>query len=235
MFRTIKMYGPHAGGHTSDTVLGIIGAFFLMLAILCRWFAGDDNLSGLFLTFCMAAWSYPFLVLIFVKGPEGYLLEKDKIIFRCKYKTNKLLYKDIKCVIITNFMVSARITKTPWVAMIGKDEKEILSYIMNDKKRHVLTSDNIKYELGEKIGVWHPGNIWTIFKKGSSTTYDYGFCWNKKEMYKVWEGFGGDYYIAASVIHNYKDEFHAICARYGIDRHRIHIIDDTVKGEFIWR
>lgn len=34
MFRLMKRYGPHAGGHTSDFVLGIIGAVFFVLSIV---------------------------------------------------------------------------------------------------------------------------------------------------------------------------------------------------------
>lgn len=60
-------------------------------------------------------------------------------------------------------------------------------------------------------------------------------AWNKREMHKVLEGFGGDYYIAASVISNYGEELNTICKQYGIDRQRIHIIDDTINGEFIWQ
>lgn len=236
MFRIMKRYCPHAGGHTSDFVLGIIGASFLLLSIVFGWFVvRDENLSGLFLSLCIGAWFCPFTILVFVKLPEGYLLEQDRIVYHCKCKKNQLLYKDIKCIIVTNFVVSSRITKTPWAAVIGKEENEIISYVMSDKKRHVLTSDDMKYKLGEKIGVWHPGNIGKILKKGSCTTYDYGFVWNKKEMYKILEGFGGDYYIAASVIYNYKEDFHEICEKYGIDNQRIYIIDDTVNGEFVWR
>lgn len=193
-----------------------------------------ENLFILLFSLCLGAWFYPFIILIFVKLPEGYLLEQDRIVYHCKCKKNQLLYKDIKCIIVTNFVVSLTITKTPWVAVIGKEENEIISYVMSDKKRHVLTSDDMKYKLGEKIGVWHPGNIGKIFKKGSCTTYDYGFVWNKKEMYKVLEGFGGDYYIAASVIYNYKEEFHALREKYDTGNQRIHIIDDTVNGEFVW-
>lgn len=234
MFRAIKSYCPHAGGHTSDIVLGTIGLFFLVLGILCQWIIGISDLGGLFFTLCIAAWYYPFGMLIFVKLPDGYLLEKDKLVFYCKFKRNELLYEDIKCIIITNLIVSLRTTKTPWVAMIGEQENELLSYLNNDKKKHVLTSTDIKCMLGEKIGFWHPGNSEKFFQKGSRTIHNYGFCWNKREMYKVLEGFKGDYYIAASVFSNYKEECDALCEKYSIDRQRIHIVDDSCEGEFIW-
>lgn len=236
MFRLIKRYWPDARGHTVELVLGSIGLFFLMLSIVFRWLVvRNADLSGLFFYLCLGAWYVPFGILIFMKLPKGYLLEQDKIVFYCKCKRNQLLYEDIKCIIVTNFEFNARIDKRPWVAVIGKEEDEIISSIMNDKRRHVLASSDINYKLGEKIGFWHTGNVWEIFKRGSSTTYDYGFLWNKKEMYKVLEGFKGDYYIAASVIHNYEEDFHAICEKYSIDHQRIHIIDDTINGEFIWR
>lgn len=236
MFRAMRMYDPQSGGHIVEEVLGILGLFFFVLGIVFRWsVVKDSDLSILFLAFAIAAWYCPLMMLIFVKWPAGYLLEKDGIVFHCKFKKNKILYEEIKYIIISNTTVSTRITKTPWVGIIGEQQNEIPRYLINGKKRHVLTSGDIKYILGEKIGYYHPGNIWNIFKKGSSTIYNYGFWWNKKEMYKVLEGFQGDYYIAASVISNYNDDFNAICKQYGVDSQRIHIIDDSINGEFIWR
>lgn len=235
MFRAMRMYNPQSGGHIVEEVLGILGMFFFVLSVVFRWLIVKDNdLSGVFFVFGIAAWYCPLMILIFVKMPQGYLLEKDGIVFNCKFKKNKLLYEEIKCIIISNTTVSMRITKTPWIGIIGEQQNEILQYLINGKKRHVLTSDDIKVKLGEKIGYYHPGNIWKILKKGSSTIYNYGFWWNKKEMYKILEGFRGEYYIAASVISNYNDEFNAICKRYDIDGQRIHVIDDSTNGAFIW-
>lgn len=235
MFRTIKMYSPYLGGHTLETVLGIIGAFFMLLGIVFRYLIIKDiNLSDLFFAFCVAAWFCPFFELIFIKWPEGYLLEKDRVVFHCKCKRNELLYKDIRCIIIVNTVVKLSTTKTPWIAMIGESQDEILRYLINENKRHVLTNSDIQWRLGEKIGWFHYEYMWKIFKKGSSIIYNYGFVWNKQEIHKVLEGFKGDYYIAASVISNYSDKLNVVCKQYGIDDQRIHIIDDSINGEFIW-
>lgn len=234
LYSPIKMYSPESGGHTAETVLDIIGAFFLILSIIFQWLGGKHDLSGVFFAACMSGWCYPFMAFIFIKWPSGYLLEKDRIVFHCKYKKNELLYEDIQCIIISNVAVGHRITKTPWVAVIGEQQDEFLQYLINENKRHVLTSSDIQCKLGDKIGWFHYEYMHKIFKKGSSIIYNYGFWWNKKEIHKVLEGFRGDYYIAASVISNYGDEMNTICKQYGIDNQRIHIIDDTTNGEFIW-
>lgn len=236
MFRAMKMYNPGFGGNGMEKVLGILGLFFFVLGMIFQWsIIKDSNLSGLFFAFAIAAWYCPLLFFLFVKWPAGYLLEKDRIVFHCLFHKNELLYEDIQCIIISNTTVKLRITKTPWICMIGEQQDEILQYLINEKKRHVLTEDDIKMKLGNKIGCFDYGFAWTIFQKGSSTIYNYGFWWNKREMHKVLEGFGGDYYIAASVISNYGAEWNAICEQYGIDHQRVHIIDDSINGEFIWR
>lgn len=237
MFRTIKMYSPYKGGQTLEKVLGIMGAFFMLLGIVLQYLiVKNSDLSGLFFAFCVAAWYVPLVELILIKWPEGYLLEKDRIVFHCKCKRNELLYEDIRCIIIVNAVVERRgtTTKTPWIAMIGELQDDILQYLINKNKKHVLRSRDIQWRLGEKIGWFHYEYLWKIFKKGSSTIYNYGFIWNKQEIHKVLEGFKGDYYIAASVISNYSDELNAVCKQYGIDNQRIHIIDDSINGEFIW-
>ena len=53
-------------------------------------------------------------------------------------------------------------------------------------------------------------------------------------MYKIFKGFGGNYYIARSIIENYRDEFDNIAKEYGISDKRIHVIDDSTNGEFLW-
>lgn len=235
MFRAMKMYNPQSGGHMLENVLGILGAFFLALSVTFRWIIVKNNdLSGLFFALCMSAWFSPIMIYLFVKLPYGYLLDKDGIVFNCKFKKNKLLFENIKYIIIVNAKFRLRITKTPWIGMFGEHQDEFLQYLLYDKKRHVLTSDNIKCYLGEKIGHYDAENLYKILKKGSSTVYNYGFVWNKKEIHKILEGFKGDYYIAASVISNHNDEFNAICKQYKIDTQRIHIIDDSTNGEFIY-
>ena len=101
-------------------------------------------------------------------------------------------------------------------------------------RRYVLSSNNIRVKLGAEIGCYHPGNIWTIFNKGSSAISDYGFIWNKREIYKIFKGFRGDYHIAASVIESYRDKFDNIVKEYGISDNQIHVIDDSTDGEFLW-
>ncbi len=129
---------------------------------------------------------------------------------------NKLLYKDIKNIIISNAQWNYRIVKTPYVTVIGGEQDEILQYGIDNPKRHVLTSNDIRYKLGAEIGCYHPGNIQEMFKKGSSIIYNYGFVWNKREMYKIFKSFSGDYYIAPSVHENFRDEFDDIVKKYDI-------------------
>ncbi|MCM1288189.1 MAG: hypothetical protein NC240_07740 [Clostridium sp.] len=147
---------------------------------------------------------------------------------------NKLLYQDIKCIIISNAQGNYTITKTPYVTVIGGEKDEILQYCIKSSKRHVLTSNNIRYKLGAEIGCYHPENIQELFKKGSSTIYNYGFAWNKRVMDKLLKGFGGDYYIAASVLGNFRNEFDGIVKKYNIGSERIFVIDDSTNGKFIW-
>lgn len=147
---------------------------------------------------------------------------------------NKLLYQDMKCIIISNAQGNYTITKTPYVTVIGGKKDKILQYCIDSPKRHVLTSNNIRYKLGAEIGFFHIGNIREIFKKGSSTIYNYGFVWNKNEMYKIFKGFRGSYYIAASVLGNFRNEFNNIVKKYNISEERIFVIDDSTNGKFIW-
>lgn len=237
MFRAIKMYNPDQGswGYTVDKVLCVIGVFFMLLGIVFQYFVvKDSNFADLFYAFCISAWACPLFFFIFVKWPAGYLLEKDRIVFHCKCKKNELLYEDIKCIIIVNASAKYGVTKTPWIAVIGEQQDEILQYLINKNKYRVLRDWDIQWKLGEKIGWFHYEYIWKLFKKGSSTIHNYGFYWNKKEIHKIYEGFRGDYYIAASVISNFGVELNAIYKQYDIDYQRIHIIDDRVNGEFIW-
>ncbi|MDE6713991.1 MAG: hypothetical protein K2K20_09665 [Lachnospiraceae bacterium] len=240
MFRAIKMYNPYPELQVAEKALSILGLFFFVLGIVFRYSIIKDNelihqLTDLFFAFSIAAWYYPFFAFIFVKWPAGYLLKKDRIVFHCKYKKNELLYEDIQCIIISNTQIRLQTTKTPWITMIGEQSDEILQYLMNENRKYVLRDVDIKSKLGEKIGWFHYEYIWKIFKKGSSAIYNYGFGWNKQEIHKVLDGFRGDYYIAASVISNYRDEVNAICKQYDIDSQRIHIIDDSINGEFIWQ
>jgi hypothetical protein len=75
---------------------------------------------------------------------EGYIIQDDGFFFKYRFIKNKLLYKDIKCIIISNTQVNYRITKTPYITVIGGEKDEILQYCIDSPKRHVLTSDNSK-------------------------------------------------------------------------------------------
>lgn len=57
-------------------------------------------------------------------------------------------------------------------------------------------------------------------------------AWNKREIYKVLNGFSGDYYVAASIIECYRKKFDEIVKEYDIDKKRIHIIDDLTYRKF---
>ena len=54
-------------------------------------------------------------------------------------------------------------------------------------------------------------------------------------MYKVFRGFQGDYYVAASVYGNFRNEIDDIQKKYHVSSNRIHIMDDSTDGKFIWK
>lgn len=169
-----------------------------------------------------------------IKMREGYALEQDCIYYRYMLSTQKLLYKDIKCIIIANSCAGGRIKNIPCVVMIGGEPEKILHYCMNSERFHVLSMDEIRENLGEEIGYYGSENFWRIFRKGAFTIHDYGFVWNKGEMHKVLKGFPGDYYVAASVIDCWRKKYDEIVKKYGIDKKRIHIMDDSTYGIFRW-
>mgnify|MGYP000038980815 CR=1 FL=1 len=208
---------------------------FQVWEVLVNYVFEYRDLAGVFWGFCLSSWYIP-VILFFFKLEGGYIVQDDCIIFKYRFLKNKLLYTDIKCIIISNLEApNFKSTKTPHVTVIGGEQDEILQYCIDSPKRHVLTSLDIQYKLGAEIGCYHPGNIREIFKKGSSIIYNYGFVWNKREMYKIFKGFLGEYYIAASVYENFRDEFNDIVKKYDISRERICVIDDSTNGKFIWR
>lgn len=217
-----------------ERVLIICGIILFICSLLFYFAFGYKNLAGLFFAFCLASWFIP-AELFLLKLYQGYAIQDDGIFFKYRFLRNKLLYNDINCIIISNSMINYAIGKIPHVTVIGGEQDEILQYCMNSKKRHVLSSDDIRYTLGAEIGCYHPENIWEIFKKGSYKIYNYGFVWNKREMNKIFKGFPGDYYIAASVLENFRNEFDDIVKEYNISDNRIHIIDDSTDGKFTWR
>ena len=73
-----------------------------------------------------------------------------------------------------------------------------------------------------------------LFKKGSSTLENYGFAWREEEMDQILEKYPGDYYIAASVLEYFGEKFDGLVKKYKFRRGRIHVIDDSTNGEFIW-
>lgn len=233
--RNEKLYAPQFDISLIiiEKVLLISGCMLFVCYLLICFVTDDRNLAHVFLGFCFGAWYVPVLSLIF-KLCEGYSVQETGICFRYRFMKHKLLYKDIKCIIISNYNLHSKIIKIPYITVIGGEQDEILRYCINSKKRHVLSSIDIRYKLGAEIGCYYPGNIWKILKKGSSVISNYGFVWNKREMYKIFKGFGGNYYIARSIIENYRDEFDNIAKEYGISDKRIHVIDDSTNGEFLW-
>lgn len=174
-------------------------------------------------------------IVYIIKMREGYALEEDGIYYKYMLSTRKLLYKDIKCIIIANSCAGGRIKNTPCVIMMGGESEKILHFCMNSERFHVLSMDEIREQLGEEIGCYRPENFWRIFRKGAFTISDYGFEWNKGEMHKVLKGFSGDYYVAASIIDCWRKKYDEIVKEYGIDEKRIHIMDDSTYGIFRWR
>ncbi|MGN0246899.1 MAG: hypothetical protein ACI4DK_13175 [Lachnospiraceae bacterium] len=228
-----KIYYPRADIYLVEKISLISGWMFFICYLLIYYVIGNKDIADIFLAFCLSS-CFISCWHVFCKLREGYSIQEDGICFRYRFIKHKLLYEDIKCIIIVNSYGNNKIVKTPYIIVIGGEQNEILQYCNNFPFRHVLASINIMVKLGAEIGCYHPGNIWTIFNKGSSAISDYGFIWNKREMYKIFKGFRGDYHIAASVIESYRDKFDDIVKEYGISDNQIHIIDDSTDGEFLW-
>lgn len=228
-----KKYYPRFNSYLLEKILIICGIVFFICFLLFSYVFDSRDLACVFLGLCLSSWFIP-VTLSFFKLKEGYIIREDGIFFKYRFTNNKLLYQDMKCIIISNAQGNYTITKTPYVTVIGGEKDRILQYCIDSPKRHVLTSNDIRYKLGVEIGFFHIGNIRETFKKGSSTIYNYGFVWNKNEMYKIFKGFGGDYYIAASVLGNFRNEFDDIAKKYNISEERIFVIDDSTNGKFIW-
>ena len=228
-----KIYYPRFDSYLIEKILIICGIVLFICTLLFNYVFESRDLAGVFWGFCLSSWFIP-VTLFFFKLWEGYIIQDDCIIFKYRFLKNKLLYTDIKCIIISNGQGNYTIVKTPYITVIGGEQDKILQYCIDSPKRHVLTSSDIRYKLGAEIGCYHPGNIREIFKKSSSIIYNYGFVWNKREMYKIFKGFRGDYYIAASVYENFRDEIDDIAKKYDISRERICVINDSTNGKFVW-
>jgi hypothetical protein len=226
-----KIYYSRFNSYLIEKILIICGIVLFVCFLIFNFVFESRDLAGVFWGLCLSSWLIP-VTLFFFKLMEGYIIQDDGFFFKYRFTKNKLLYKDIKCIIISNTQGNYRITKTPYVTVIGGEKDEILQYCIDSPKRHVLTSNNIRYKLGAEIGCFHPENIREIFK--TSVIYNYGFVWNEREMYKIFKGFLGDYYIAASVLENFRDEFDDIVKKYDISSNRIHVINDSINGKFIW-
>ncbi len=227
-----KLYNSRFESYQAERVLIVCGVVTLICALLLYYVFDSEDLADILGAFSLAFW-YASVLFFLSKLADGYMIQDDAIVFRYRFMKRKLLYKDIKCIIISNVLLKG-ITKTPHITVIGGEQDKILQYCLNAPKRHVLTDIDIKYRLGEEIGYYYPDNFWKKFKKGSSVIYNCGFWWNKREMHKIFSGFPGIYYVAASVLENYHDEFDDIVKKYGISSERICIMDDSTNGEFIW-
>lgn len=188
-----KIYYPRIDSYLIEKILIICGMVLFICTLLINYVFEYRDLAGVFWGFCLSSWYIP-VILFFFKLEGGYIVQDDCIIFKYRFLKNKLLYTDIKCIIILNLEApNFKSIKTPHVTVIGGEQDEILQYCIDSPKRHVLTSLDIQYKLGAEIGCYHPGNIREIVKKGSSIIYNYGFVWNKREMYKIFKGFLGEY------------------------------------------
>ena len=225
-----KTYDPLFHSDVQEKVLFICGIVFFLCALLDHVFNGG-SLADLFFAFCLAAW-YLLAMLLFFKLWNGYCIRDDGIVFHCRLVKNKLLYQDIQCILVTNGWRRHGIVKTPYVALIGGKPDEILRYCAENPRHRVLSSADIQSKLGAAIG--HYEEIQQMFRKGSSHICNYGFLWNKREMHRILERFSGNYYIAASVLQNFYDEFRDIAKKYSISSERIHVINDSTNGKFIW-
>lgn len=227
-----RLYYPRFNSYMLERVLFICGVPLIIGYLLSNYFFKDESLADFFLIMCLCCWYIPVLF-FFLRLSEGYNIQKDCIYFKYRFKMHKLFYKDIKCIIIVNGQINSKIVKTPYVIIIGGEQERILQYCRNRKKPHVLACNEIKYELGAEIGCYHPGNVWEMFKRGSSTVFDYGFMWNQREIHKLLTGFCGKYYVAKSVIGCYPNKFDEIIKKYGINKEQINIFDDSTNGEFL--
>lgn len=232
--RNKRLYSRTLYYAPAEDALLIIGLLFLIGSFFIGIFQRDKDLEVLFWVFCISAWFMPVFNFFF-NLEDGYTLEEDCIYYRSRFITYKLLYKDIKCIIIAHMSLGAgRTSKTPCVVMIGGEQEEILKYCTDGNRRGLLTSNIIEHILGAEIGDFSPENFWETIKKGPSVVCDYGFVWNKREIHKVLKGFQGDYYVAASVVEGYRKIYDEIVENFNIDKERIHIIDDATKERFKW-
>ncbi len=241
MFR-IKMQYPDFKSEIGEKVLGICGAILLVPAGIFKIVFKDYNLSVIFMALALSAW-YPLIILIVYEWWKGYIIEDDGIYFKHRFLKHKILYKNIRCIIISNGCVH-NIHSTymdykkkiaPWLTIMGGETDKILKYCMEDNpRRHVLRNIDIEYVLGADIGCYNPENFYKIFSKKSWKIYNYGFVWNIKNTNKILKAYTGDYYIASSISSNYSEEIKTICEKYGINNERIHIIEDSTNGEFVW-
>lgn len=230
--RVRRLYNRRVYSVLLEEVSIIIGILFLMGAFLVRTIWENKDFEKLFLALSFSLW-YLLIFVIPFNLMEGYFLEEDCICYRYRFIPQKLLYKDIKCIIITHISSGLRTRPTPCVIMVGGEQEKVLQYCMEEKSG-VLISRAVERILGADIGCYSVDNFWEMFKRGSSVVRDYSFVWNKREMHKVLEGFQGDYYVSASVIDYYDEEYGEILEKYDIDKKRIHIIDDSVDGKFRW-
>lgn len=229
-----EMCGRRVDSYKFDKVLLIGGTVLAIIAVILQLISYDPDIILLPATFAITFWAL-LACIIGVKLREGYTIEEDGICFRYRFQQHKLRFEDINCIIISNANMRQMTTRGLWVTIIGGEQNAILEYCMNGNKTQVLSGLNIEYKLGAAIGFYSMGNVWEMFKAGSATIKNYDFVWSDRIIYKLFEGYKGDYYIAASVFSHSQKELEDLFKRYSVSSERIHIIDDSTNGVFVWR
>lgn len=215
-----RLYNPLFGNHAIENFLLIISAVQIVIAVVCKMFLIHE-IGEIF--FALAYGDLLAYVIIFLyKLCVGYSVDDESIEFR-RIKKDKIYFKDINCIIFSNKVVRMGISKTVWVTLVSGETKDIVSFCENYNKKYVLTDSDIKNRLD-----------CVRANQDSSLGKYYGFIWNQKEMHKILEVYNKDYYVAASVASVHKEFFKKICDSYKLDERKIHIIDDSLAGNFSW-
>ncbi|MCM1496286.1 MAG: hypothetical protein NC089_10885 [Bacteroides sp.] len=182
-----------------------IFCIFCLAGAIAMHVLGDSRTIAFLLTFTGIGMLGEDIIWIIQTMEGGYKLLDDGICYWWYFRKYKVLYKDIKSIYITNSSI-----QLPYVLIIGGEEHGVLQYCMEKReKNRILLNTELE----------------SILVKNQETESNYGFLWNSREIKKILEHYKGDYYIAESIIQQYRQEYDCIYERYGIEK-RVYVIDD---------
>lgn len=220
-----KTYYPRFNSYYIEIILIIIG-FLLFFGFLFSTFALDNrDLAGVFWGLCLSSWFIPAVLFLFKLG-EGYTILDDGIIYRCSFRKHKMLYEDMKIIIFSNEWRDKKIENTPYVTVIGGKMDKVFQISVDKTHSQGFTSYDLSYKLREDIKNYPSRYFREFIKEGSYIASRYSFVWNEREMHKIFGGFSGDYYIAATLPEKFRNKFNSIAEKYNISKEKIFVIDD---------